>query len=103
MRSTDCISLYTCLLLDWELTLLSRWMERSMMSEPATRRVSTVATDHVGVSASDRISPSPVTAAAAVPSPPAIFLSKDAPGARSLLLLRNNRPSASHCRQCHGS
>ena len=43
------------------------------MSEPATRIVSTVATDHVGVSASDRISPSPVTAAAAAPSPPAIL------------------------------
>lgn len=46
-------------LIGHSLTLLRRWMERSMRSEPATRRVSTVATDHVGVSASDRISPSP--------------------------------------------
>lgn len=54
------------------LTLLRRWMERSMSSDPATRRVSTVATDHVGVSASDRISPCPVTAAW-LSSPPAIL------------------------------
>jgi hypothetical protein len=47
-------------------------MERSMMSELATRSVSTVATDQVGVSASDRISP---VASAPVPSGPAIFLS----------------------------
>lgn len=49
-------------------------MERSTMSEAATRSVSTVATDQVGVSASDRISPVPPAAPAPWPSPPAIFL-----------------------------
>jgi hypothetical protein len=54
-KSRECM----LVLIGHSLTLLRRWMERSMRSEPATRRVSTVATDHVGVSASDRISPSP--------------------------------------------
>lgn len=62
-------------------------MERSMSSEPVTRRVSTMATDHVGVSANDR--PSSGTAAAPPPSPPAIlffFPSRRTPR-RHLLLL----------------
>lgn len=69
-------------------------MERSMTSEPATRSVSTVATDHVGVSASDRISPAS-PAAAAAPSPPAICpLKRQERDSPILLFLPKNRP---HC------
>jgi hypothetical protein len=66
-------------------------MERSMMRELATRSVSTVATDQVGVSASDRISP---VASAPVPSGPAIFLSGTRGSGetdRPLLFLCKNR------------
>jgi len=57
-------------------------MERSIMSEPATRIVSTVATDHVGVSASDRISPSPPAILDSIQQAQNQRLPKE-PGARS--------------------
>lgn len=38
------------------LTLLKRWIERSTSKDTATNIVNTVATDHVGVKARDRIS-----------------------------------------------
>ena len=38
------------------LTWLKRWMERSTSKETATKMVNTVATDHVGVKASDLVS-----------------------------------------------
>jgi len=93
------------------LTLLRRWMERSMRSEPATRRVSTVATDHVGVSASDRISPSSETAAElstlAISSPACTRKTKADAAAGSPSILPpspQDQPHlrVSHWNRCHG-